>query len=147
MITRIVLRLALAAGFLSAVADRFGVWGAPGARGGAWGSFEAFTSYTARLNFFAPPPVIPVLAWSATAAEVALAALLIVGYRTREAAIGSGLLLAAFAVTMTLALGVKAPLDYSVFMAAAGAFALAALEASHVREVAGREQAVEPQAR
>jgi hypothetical protein len=31
----------------------------------------------------------------------------------------------AFAITMTLALGLKAPLDFSVFVAAAGAFLLA----------------------
>ena len=31
------LRVALAAGFLSAVADRFGLWGMPGTPGVAWG--------------------------------------------------------------------------------------------------------------
>lgn len=137
------LRVTLAAAFLSAVADRFGLWGPPGAPGVAWGNFEAFIGYTARLNFFAPSALIPLLAWTATSAEVALAMLLLAGYRLREAAIASGLLLAAFAVTMTLALGVKAPLDYSVFTAAAAAFALAALEGSHAAEIAGREQPVE----
>lgn len=34
--TPLLLRLALAASFLAAVADRFGLWGAPGAPGLAW---------------------------------------------------------------------------------------------------------------
>jgi len=119
------LRIALAAGFLSAVADRFGVWGAAGQPQVAWGNFAAFTAYTARLNFFAPAAIIPVLAWTATALEIALALALLTGYRVREAAFASGVLLTSFAVAMTLALGVKAPLDYSVFTAAAGAFVLA----------------------
>jgi putative oxidoreductase len=38
----------------------------------------------------------------------------------------SGLMLLVFALTMTFALGVKAPLDFSVFSASAGAFVLAA---------------------
>jgi putative oxidoreductase len=41
-------------------------------------------------------------------------------------ALGSGVLLLSFALTMTLALGIKAPLNYSVFAASAGAFFLAA---------------------
>ena len=39
----------------------------------------------------------------------------------------TGVLLLSFALTMTFALGVKAPLDYSVFTAAAGALFLAAV--------------------
>jgi hypothetical protein len=44
----------------------------------------------------------------------------------RWVALVGGLLLLSFAVTMTMALGIKAPLDFSVFGAAAGAFLLAA---------------------
>ena len=43
-------RLALAAAFLSAVADRLGLWGPPGTPGVAWGSFEPFLAYTATIN-------------------------------------------------------------------------------------------------
>lgn len=56
--------------------------------------------------------------------ETALGVALIIGYRTRLAATLSGLLLLTFAVSMTIALGVKAPLDYSVFPASAGALLL-----------------------
>ena len=122
------LRLGLAAGFLSAIADRFGLWGSPGAPNVAWGEWSAFVDYVAKLNWFAPVPLIPPLAWAATLAETLFALGLLVGWRLRWFALASGLLLLSFALTMTIALvGVKAPLDFSVFAAAAGAFLLAAI--------------------
>ena len=120
------LRLALAAGFLSAVADRFGLWGPPGAPNVAWGAWQPFVDYVAKLNWFAPPASIPILAWASTVAEVVLAIGLLIGWQLRWFALAAGLLLLSFAITMTLALGVKAPLDFSVFAAAGGAFLLAA---------------------
>lgn len=121
------IRLALAAGFLSAVADRFGLWGSPGSAGVAWGAWQPFVEYVAKLNWFAPRAAIPLLAWAATIAEVGIAIGLLVGWQLRWFAVVSGLLLVSFALTMTLALGVKAPLDYSVFAAAAASFLLAAV--------------------
>ena len=120
------LRLALAAGFLSAVADRFGLWGPAGAPNVAWGTWQPFIDYVAKLNWFAPPASIPILAWASTMAEVVLAIGLLIGWQLRWFALAAGLLLLSFAITMTLALGVKAPLDFSVFVAAGGAFLLAA---------------------
>jgi uncharacterized membrane protein YphA (DoxX/SURF4 family) len=120
------LRLSIAGGFLSAVADRFGIWGAPGAPNVAWGTWAPFVEYVAKLNWFAPTPIVPFLAWAATFGETVLAVGLIVGWQIRWFALGSGLLLLSFALTMTLALGIKAPLNYSVFAASAGAFFLAA---------------------
>jgi len=119
------LRVALAAGFLSAVADRFGLWGPVGAPHVAWGAWQPFVDYVAKLNWFAPAALIPVLAWTSSAAEVVLAVGLLVGWQLRWFALASGILLLAFAITMTLALGLKAPLDFSVFVATAGAFLLA----------------------
>lgn len=120
----LVARLALAAAFASAVADRFGVWGAAGTPGVAWGSFKAFEAYTGQLNGFVPVTLVPVVAWAATALEGACAALLVVGFLTRVAAIVSAGLLAAFAVTMTIAFGPKPALDYSVWTALAAALVL-----------------------
>jgi uncharacterized membrane protein YphA (DoxX/SURF4 family) len=122
----IFLRAALGASFLSAVADRFGLWGAPGQPQVAWGEFSRFVAYTAKLNWFAPAGFVPALAWISTIAEILLGMALLVGLFTRVAAMLSGLLLLAFALTMTFALGIKAPLDLSVFTASAGAFLLAA---------------------
>ncbi len=121
----ILLRLALGVSFLSAVADRFGLWGPFGAPYVAWGSFARFVAYTGQLNWFLPKATIPTLAVVATCAEGILGILLVLGWQTRIAAGTSGLLLLIFGVTMTAALGVKAPLNFSVFSAMAGAFLLA----------------------
>ena len=122
------LRLALGASFCSAVADRFGLWGRHGDPGVAWGDFAHFVAYTGQLNWFAPAALIPPLAWMATLAEIVLGLALIAGLFTRLAAVLSGILLLLFALAMTFALGLKAPLDFSVFSASAAAFALAACD-------------------
>ena len=122
------LRIALAASFLSAVADRFGLWGTSATPGVSWGNMIRFDAYVAKLNWFAPALVIPLLAWVSTIAEALLAFGLLVGWQLRWFALASALLLLSFAVTMTLALGVKPPLDYSVFTAAAAAFLLFAIQ-------------------
>ena len=67
------LRLALAFSFLSAVADRFGLWGPFGIAGVSWGNFERFTAYTAQLLWFLPPSLVSPAAILATAAEVIVA--------------------------------------------------------------------------
>jgi len=90
------------------------------------GRLAALLDYVAKLNWFAPPASTPILAWAATVAEVVLGIGLLIGWQLRWFALAAGLLLLSFAITMTLALGVKAPLDFSVFAAAGGAFLLAA---------------------
>ena len=120
------LRLALGISFLSAVADRLGIWGAYGKPNVAWGNYGRFVAYTAKLNWFLPAAMIPALAITATSAETLFGVLLVLGLKTRVTALLSGVLLTAFALTMTMALGVKAPLDLSVFSAAGGALLLGA---------------------
>jgi len=127
LLTPILLRLALGVGFLSAVGDRFGIWGPPGAPHIAWGNFARFTQYTGQLNPWAPPALVPVLAWTATAAELVCGVALIAGFYTREVAVASGVLLCLFAFGMTIGTGVKTALDASAFSAAAAAFALSLL--------------------
>jgi uncharacterized membrane protein YphA (DoxX/SURF4 family) len=119
------LRFALGFSFLSAVADRFGLWGAFGEPNVAWGTFARFVSYTEKLNWFLPRAAVLTLAVAATGAETLFGILLVLGWQTRITALLSGVLLLVFAATMTGALGVKAPLDASVFSAAGGAFLLA----------------------
>ena len=86
------------------------------------------------LNWYMPAAVQPAAAVLATAGEVIFAIALITGFRLREAAIGSGVLLTIFGISMALTLGMKAPLDYSVFTAATAAFSLAVMAADHKRE-------------
>jgi len=125
-VSSVFLRFALGISFLSAVADRFGLWGVYGQPDVAWGNYARFVDYTAKLNWFLPAAMIPALAMTATAAETLFGLLLILGWKTRLVALLSGALLAIFALTMTVALGVKAPLNFSVFSAAGGALLLGA---------------------
>ena len=121
------LRLSLAAAFLSASADRLGWWGPPGAPLVAWGAWEPFIAYTGKLLWFLPSSWINLCGVGATVAEIGLGVWLILGFRLQAAALASAGLLLTFGAAMTVAMGVKAPLDYSVFTAAAGALALALL--------------------
>ncbi len=99
----------------------------PGSHNVAWGDFTRFRQYTARVNPWAPPALVPMLAWAATVAETILGAALLGGVYTRAAGLASGVLLSLFAMGMTIGTGVKSALDASVFSAAAGAFGLALL--------------------
>jgi uncharacterized membrane protein YphA (DoxX/SURF4 family) len=122
------LRLFLAASFLSAVADRFGIWGKPGEPNVSSGDFAHFVVLTERLTSILPVALGPSMAWMATIAEIVLGLALLVGWRTRVAAFLSGSLLLLFGLAMAFALGIKAPLNVSVFSAASGAFLLSGLD-------------------
>ena len=119
------LRLALGAGFLSAVADRMGFWGPPGTSLVSWGNFHNFVLYTAKLNPWCPPACLPLLGVSVTIAEAGLGILLILGLSTRVAALLTGMIALAFASAMAFVLGVHAPLNYSVFVFSAASLLLA----------------------
>lgn len=55
-------RMALGTAILTAVTDRFGLWGAFGRPNVAWGDMPHFLSYAALLNPWFPESVIPWLA-------------------------------------------------------------------------------------
>ena len=104
----VAMRMALAAGFLSAVADRFGLWGPIGTPGVSWGGFAKFLDYTATILPYLSTTLVAVAGWAATVVEFVLGVALLAGVRVR-----------------LTALGPEAPLSYSVWTAAAGAFLLA----------------------
>lgn len=114
------LRLALAATLLSAVADRFGMWGA----NSAWGNWKNFQAYTRQLTFFLPQPLSLVCGYLATFLEIVFALLLLIGFKTKYVAVLTGLLLLLFALAMSISLGIKSALDYSVWVGSAAAFLL-----------------------
>ena len=120
-IVKLFLRLAIATSFLSAVADRFGLWGADIS---VWGNWENFVSYTGIINPWIPTSAIPSLAFIATAAEIIFALFLLIGFKTTLTAKLSGILLLIFGISTTLSTGIKGAFDYSIFSAAAAAFAL-----------------------
>ena len=127
-LSALALRLALAASFLSAVADRFGMWGKSGEPRVSWGDFAHFVVYTERLTSIVPQPLGPSITWTATVSEIVLVLALLVGWQTHTAAFLSGSLLLLFWLAMAFSLGIKAPLDFSVFSAATGAFLLSGLD-------------------
>lgn len=116
------LRFALGIALWSAVADRLGCWPQQYA---AWGNMENFIAYTGKITAFLPSRWATTNAYLATFAESVLGLLLIVGFKLRWTATLTGLMLMAFAFSMSLTLGIKAPFDYSVWVGSAGAFLLA----------------------
>ena len=124
-VSSIFLRLALSAGFFSAVAARFNLWGTRSSFSEAWNDF---VSYTAEVNSFLPTAVIPGVSVLATFSEISFALLLLFGYKTNYAAFGSAILLFLFASAMSISYGIKEPLDYSVFAASSGALLLATIK-------------------
>jgi len=131
------LRVGLAAAFLSAVADRFGLWGQPGSRGVSWGDMAHFYDYTAEVNAFLPSTLIPAVAWLATIAETGLGFALLSGVCRRPVALATGVLLTLFALAMSISLGVHSALAYSVPTAAAAALLLATTDRPRCRACCG----------
>ncbi|KAF2507400.1 DoxX family protein [Flavobacterium foetidum] len=121
----LILRIVLAITMLSAVADRFGLWGPPNSNGVVWGNWENFVAYTQTLNSFANQATAEVLGGIATFLEILFALLLIFGFKTRIAALGTTFLMLTFAFAMAISVSVKAPFDYSVLTSAAAALLLA----------------------
>jgi thiosulfate dehydrogenase (quinone) large subunit len=117
------LRLALAASYLSSVTSRFGFWG----KDVGWGNYSAFLEYTAKVNPFLPISLVPIVGRIVDVAEISLAVLLIVGFRIRETALLSGVMLLLFALAMSAsaAVGIISTLDHSVYTACAASFLLA----------------------
>lgn len=126
---KVFLRLALGVAFLSAVADRFGLWPADVS---AWGNFDSFLAYTGSLAPWAPASLLSALGWGITVLEIILGLWLLLGFKTKFTAQVSGFLILIFGLSMTLTSGIKGPLDYSVFSAAAAAFALSLLPGNYL---------------
>lgn len=124
-IVKLFLRLSLSAGFLSAVADRFGWWGASYS---VWGNWNAFLEYTQLINPWFPDGMISTVGIVATGAEILFAFFLLIGFKTELIARLSGYVLLTFGLAMTFSTGIKGAFDYSVFSAAAAAFALSLLK-------------------
>lgn len=126
---KVFLRLAISLSFLSAVADRFGMWPVEVS---VWGNWKSFVDYTTVINPWMPVSIIPALAAIATAVEIVLGIFLFIGFKTELAAKMSGFLLLIFALSMTFSIGIKSGFDYSVFTASAAAFGLSLLKEKYL---------------
>ncbi len=123
------LRLAISIGFISAVADRFGLWPKEIS---SWGNWDSFVAYTQLINPLIPKALISPIAIIATLAEVLFAFFLIIGYKTEFFAKLSGCLMLLFAFAMMFSTGIKGAFDYSVLSAAAAAFALSTMKEKYL---------------
>lgn len=121
-IAAFLLRIALATGFLSAVASRLNLWGS---RSSGW---QGFLKYTVQTNSFLPASFAPAVAVAATIAELSFGLLLLVGYQINIVAFYAAILTLLFAIAMGISFGIKEPLDYSVFAFSAGAFVLSTIQ-------------------
>ena len=135
-ISRVVLRVALGITFLVAIADRFGLLGPYGSKNVSWGDWKHFEQNVAILNWFIPKTLIPALAAVETALEAALGVALLAGIYPRIVAWSSAALLMSFALTMSIALGIVAPVSYSVFTVAGSALLLGAVTGPGATSVA-----------
>ena len=84
------------------------------------------------INPWIPKSLIPTIGLLVTIAEIVFAIFLIIGFKTELFAKLSGFLLLLFAVSMTFSTGVKGALDFSVFSASAGAFALSLMKEKYL---------------
>ena len=126
---KLFLRFSISIGFLSAVADRFGLWSKEVS---AWGNWDSFLEYTQFINPWFPIAMISTIGIIATTAEIVFALCILLGYKTELFAKLSGFLLLVFALSMTFSSGIKGALDYSVFIASAGAFALSTMKEKYM---------------
>jgi uncharacterized membrane protein YphA (DoxX/SURF4 family) len=125
-IPQLLLRLALGIGFLTTVSDRLGLLPAD-TRNIEWGAWDKFIDYTATLMPFLERPVVNVMGGLATVFEASIGILLIIGFKTRYAAIASSALTLIFALAMTTFLGIKAPINFAVFSTCTGSLLLATI--------------------
>ncbi|NER16095.1 DoxX family protein [Spongiivirga citrea] len=124
-VIKLFLRITIGVGFLSAVADRLGLWPAEIS---AWGNWENFLGYTKSINAIIPEILIPTVGVMVTIAEVLFGICLIIGLKTELTAKLSGYLMIIFALAITFSSGIKGAFDYSVFAASAGAFGLSIMK-------------------
>src|SRR5437868_15328793 len=90
-IVRLFARFALGASFLSAVGDRFGLWGPHGAKNVSWGDVVRFVEYTGAVMSLFPSSLTVAFAWAATIADMRFGILLIAGCTILSASGLSGL--------------------------------------------------------
>jgi uncharacterized membrane protein YphA (DoxX/SURF4 family) len=123
-ITQLYLRLAMGAGFTILGLDRLGAWGPNGKPWVSWGDWRHFSAYAHEVMGFLPGGLAEIMAIIATIAEISIGILLLLGLFTRQAAVGSGVLTACFAIAMAISYGITSPIDYSVFTVSAASFLL-----------------------
>ncbi|MFD4441860.1 hypothetical protein ACFWPK_19005 [Nocardia sp. NPDC058519] len=122
----VVTRVALGVLFAGSVADRFGMFGAPGSAGVSWGSYAEFVDYTRTLLPAFAADAAPIAAGVATVAEAVLGTALIFAVRPRLTAAAAAALFTMFAVAMVTSVGFAETADYAVPVMIGGALLVSA---------------------
>lgn len=123
-IPQLLLRCALGITFLTPVLDRLGILGQPGVGNIEWGNWENFINYTTTLMPIFDRPVVNILGGIATVSELLISIFLIIGLKTKYAALGASLITLTFIIFMTLSVGIQKPINYGVFTASAAGLLL-----------------------
>jgi hypothetical protein len=123
----------LALDFAGAVADRFGVFGGPGASGVSWGSWPAFVGYTGSLLPWLSHPLVVLAAVLATAAEIVLALWLISGRRRRWAGKAAAGLLVVYGLAMAFTVGPDDLARYALPLVVGGALLVSSTPVGNIR--------------
>jgi putative oxidoreductase len=126
-VPQLLLRIALGIGFIAPVSDRLGFLGPFGGRNIEWGNWDNFINYTGTLMPFLDKPAVNIMGIIATLAEATIGILLIIGFKTRLAAIGGFVLTLVFALSMSIFLGVKLPINFATFPFSAASLLLATI--------------------
>jgi putative oxidoreductase len=122
-------RVAIGAEFILSVADRFGLLGPPGSAV-SWGDFGHFVTYTRQVNSFLPAGFAPLLAVLASICETTFGITLVLGVFIRYVARATAVLLFLFGSAMIASGLIESQFYYAVFVLAAGALAIANVDAS-----------------
>ncbi|MDV2117437.1 DoxX family protein [Alcaligenes faecalis] len=122
------LRLSLALTLLSAVADRFGLWGELNNFDITWGGMNRFHQDVEVLTPWLFASAIPALSWFVTILELLLGIALLLNYKSALAALLSGVLFLIFALSMSFFLSTKLMINFNVLVCSASAFLLWQLE-------------------
>lgn len=124
-IPQLLLRGALGLTFLTPVFDRLGILGPAGTGNIEWGNWENFINYTSTLMPYLDRSATNIMGGIATASEFLIAVLLIIGFKTKYAALGSCLLTFTFILFMATSVGIQKPINYGVFVASTASLLLA----------------------
>lgn len=115
-IPQLFLRIGLGLGFIIPVMDRLGLIGAPGSGKVAWRDWRHFSAYTNTLMPFLNTTGAYIMGILATVSELIIGLCLIIGLKTRIAALGGVVITFVFAICMIITLGIGAPFKYPVFV-------------------------------
>lgn len=116
-IPQLLLRCALGITFLTPVSDRLGLLGAPGTGNIEWGNWENFINYTTTLMPFLDRSMVNIMGTIATISELVIGILLIIGFKTKYAALAASLLTFTFILFMIFSVGIQKPINFGVFTA------------------------------